>query len=731
MVMIGKNVIRCIEESSGFMKKDGVRYLRALVIFIILSAILTYPLAFTSTSKLPGSEDIYQAVWYFWETGQAVHKFINDGSLSSLEFTDTIFYPTGTPIIPFSMAYNQILAILLVPLIGAVLTLNFLYFSSFVLSGFGAYLLVRHITNDEPASIISGIIYTFAPYHFEHAFVGHIGSVTMQWIPFCALFLLKMAETKKPVDAVLAAVFFILVAASDMQYMVFMGTFIMLFFSYQFISGGLKIQKRDILTILVFLAVSLVILIPLNASSITTALSGDNFLKPGQSEAAGGSVDIFNFILPSVHHPVFGSWIQENYFDKINATRITWERVAFIGYTVLFLIVFESIRERSKALLFWQISAIFFALMSLGPILHIFGQTIFFGYEIPMPFKILSHIIPGLDNSRTPGRFEVLTLLSITVIAGQAITRIRKDIRSLHIDTKSVQKLQTVIPLVIMTLIIFEYLSIPFVTSDPSMPEFYCSLAKEPGDFAILEIPATYNYSSGIMAEYYQTIHNKKLVGGQLSRIPDSSRAFEKSMPFIHEITYPESPDDIFKQNISAIASPILNKYNIRYIVLHKNFMENDVFQKTNNFTSEGLGPTIYSDEQIVVYKVDRSSNAQFIEIGQNWNDRETWSGTPTRWMEDNATIKIYSPEDKTAILSFSVLSFNNSRQLMVVTNDNPIYNKVISPEFIQVNITVNLTKGDNVIRYIAINGPVQVSDVLHNGDNRQISFAFQNISIE
>ncbi|WP_424357757.1 hypothetical protein [Methanocella sp. MCL-LM] len=686
---------------------------------------------FTSFSKLPGSEDIYQAVWYFWVTDQAVDKLLNGGSIHSLAYTDYIFYPAGTPIIPFSMAYNQILAILLEPLLGAVLTINLLYFSSFVLSGFGAYLLVRRVTGDESASVMAGCIYTFAPYHFEHAFVGHIGSVTMQWIPFCALFLLRMVESKKWSDAAFAAFFFILVAASDMQYMVFMGTFVMLFFAYQLIIGVIKFEKKDVLAVMVFLAISLSILVPMNASSIATALSGDNFLKPGQSEAANGSVDLLNFFVPSVHHPIFGSWIKENYYNRMDATRITWERVAFIGFTVLFLIIYASICERSNTIRFWQLSALFFALMSLGPILHIFGQTSFFNYEIPMPFSILSHIIPGLDNSRTPGRFEVLTLLSITVIAGFGASRLKKNITTRRMDQIITGRLQALLPIVIMMLILFEYLSVPFITSDPAVPEFYYSLSKEQGDFAVIEIPATYDYSAGIMAEYYQTVHQKRMVGGQLARAPDSSLEFEKKTPFISEITYQRSAGDLFQQNSSLLSKSILNSHNIRYLIIHKNYLEPDGYTQINNSVSSALGIPTYSDDKIVVYRADNSDIIQpYIMQDKNWHLVENWGGTPACWMSNNATVAITSGNSTSVRLNFTAYSFEKQRTLCMSDGNITILQTTIQPSGTQISLNISLIdQAEKKLLFYTPEEPVRPIDIppLNNSDERLISIAVAN----
>ncbi len=711
---------------------DLKKFLSALFLFIVLSVLLTYPLVVTSFSRLPGSMDIVQAVWYFWMTGQAIHEAIATGTLNELVFTDQIFYPSGTNMIPFGMAYSQVLALILTPALGSVFTCNLLYFSAFVLSGFGAYTLVRHITRDETAGIVAGIIYTFAPYHFEHAFVGHMGSVTMQWIPFCALFLLKMAEDKKVTDAILAAVFFIMVALSDLQYMVFMGLFIGLFFVYRFITGELKFVKKDLTQVLIFTILSLLVILPLNISNIAIATAGDNFLSPARSEAELFSVDLANFLIPSITHPIVGDFVSSNIYHNDYRTQFPWESVAFIGFSVLFLSIYASLKECSKKILFWQISAAFFALMSLGPILHVLGQSVFFGQEIPLPFGVLSQIVPGLSNSRTPGRFEVITLLSISVLAGIGIQKVMNDIAA-HSQVRSkVKMLRVLIPIGIAALIILEYLAVPFVTTDPSVPTFYQELATEPGDFAVIEIPASYSNAAGTIAEYYQTVHQKKMVGGQMSRVPDSSRMFERQAPFISQISYPESNKDLFGQNVSKIASSVLNSYNIRYVVLHNDFMEQNWFCEVDNLTTVAMGPSVYSDGRIVAYKVDSTANQPFVEQGQGWNGIENWDGIPASWMINNATIAIHSSGLSKVIINATCYSFNTQRDLLVYENGTLINTFVIPPCGKDISIPVETGNRDVVLLLYTPQKPERPVDIhaLNSTDSHYLSMAISNVSV-
>jgi len=62
-----------------------------------------------------------------------------------------------------------------------ILCYNLLFISTFALSGFGTYLLVRDLTGDKRAAFIAGLVYGFLPYRI--ASVPHIQVMSSQWMP--------------------------------------------------------------------------------------------------------------------------------------------------------------------------------------------------------------------------------------------------------------------------------------------------------------------------------------------------------------------------------------------------------------------------------------------------------------------------------------------------------------------------------------------------------------------
>ncbi|RXA19944.1 hypothetical protein EQO05_07305 [Methanosarcina sp. MSH10X1] len=99
-----------------------------------------------------------------------------------------------------------------------------LWLLTFIIGAAGAYLLVKYLTDNKYAAFIAGIVFAFSPYHFSRG-LCFFGAATIQWIPFCALFLMKTVKEGGTKNSVIAGIFFVLVAMSDLQYLIFMGIF--------------------------------------------------------------------------------------------------------------------------------------------------------------------------------------------------------------------------------------------------------------------------------------------------------------------------------------------------------------------------------------------------------------------------------------------------------------------------------------------------------------------------
>ena len=329
-----------LSESTRFYIKKGLKeHILVIISYLALTIFLTFPVAFNIKTHIPGGLDAFGWIRTLWYTKIAILQ----PDLTSLTHDNLTFYPGGKDISAFPSAFNQLTSLVLSNFMDVHIAYTILWLASFCLGAYGTYLLVYYLTKNKFASFVSGIVFAFSPFHMLHALAGHLGAATILWIPFSALYLMKLFKEPTLKNSILAGIFFILVAMSDLQYMVFMGVFVSLLFFYEiycilteFHEGYLPKIFDLLKKYIPFALIAFVGLIPLAIGDIIIATSQENFLMPGSSEAITYSNDLLSFFLPSVLHPLFGNFVRPIY---ANFTGNVYESTAYIGYTVLLLTI--------------------------------------------------------------------------------------------------------------------------------------------------------------------------------------------------------------------------------------------------------------------------------------------------------------------------------------------------------------------------------------------------------
>ena len=720
-----------IESRISFLKGQNLKEnFEILILYTLLTFIFTYPVIFKIGKFIPGGGDAFQWIRLLWYTPVAIFN----PTLTKLTHDYLIFHPYGIPTVPFQSAFNQVISYLLSSIVDLNVAYTLLWLFSFICGAYGTYLLVSNLSNNKFASFIAGFVFAFSPFHLAHA-GGHFGATSIEWIPFCALYLMKMFKDGGVRNSFFAGIFFILVAMSDLQYMMFMGIFVMLLFLYEiytFLRNEKKDYKESLVKIVykysLFGAISLFGLIPLTLGAITINMANNNFLKYDPFESVTYSTDLLSFFLPAVLHPIFGS-VTGGIYDHIY--RDTSEHTTYIGYTVILLSLFAIRRLReNKYVKFWSIVALFFSLLSLGPLLHIKGSTSFtvFHSTIPLPYLAFYYTIPFLDNCRTTGRFFVIASLSFAVLAGYGISEVLKTINT---DKK-------IVAILISSLIIFEYLAIPFPVSAVNKPLFYKEISQDKDNYALLEIPATSRYNSSGEIIYYQTIHGKPVVGNWAARIPSTARDFELNTPVIKELTFLHpNTADILNQDINQVGTSIFNYYNIQYIILHTNYMNNTQVNFAETFIQKTINTErkIYENDSLIVYHVKKEAIKPFMILKDNWYSTEEWNGVPTRWMPRNVTLFAYSGNNCNARLRFNATSYDHARTLNIISENSSISAVEVPADvehrILGFEIPVKLHKGENLISFQA-DGSTRPCDIpaLDTTDCRNLGVAIQKLTL-
>jgi hypothetical protein len=123
-----------------------------------------------------------------------------------------------------------------------------------------------------------------------------------------------------------------------------------------------------------------------------------------------------------------------------------------------------------------------------------------------------------------------------------------------------------------------------------------------------------------------------------------------------------------------------------------------------------------------------RLDNLSFNEM----YELESWDPIPTCWMSDNATLLIYSDENRSADLTFRAVSFYQPRRLEIYHGDTlQMVQTVTSTGFENVTAQFVLKKGENTIRLHLPEGCDRPGDKyeLNNRDTRCLSIAVQNVT--
>jgi hypothetical protein len=113
--------------------------------------------------------------------------------------------------------------------------------------------------------------------------------------------------------------------------------------------------------------------------------------------------------------------------------------------------------------------------------------------------------------------------------------------------------------------------------------------------------------------------------------------------------------------------------------------------------------------------------------------DIENWSGTPTRWMQSEATFVVFSTEGAAACLSLQALSFYRNRTLEVFSKGSLEAQVAVPTSFVDVFVTIHLEAGANTVRFHVPEGCERPSDKpeLNSSDTRCLGVAVQNLTIK
>lgn len=558
-----------------------------ILAYTLLTLIMTWPLASRLTTHIPGSQvDEFAFLWNPWWARHALLT-LHTNPL----YSDWIFYPIGVNLASYSMQWGgTLLSLPLQPLVGLVAANNLVLLSSFVIGAYGTYRLALYLLTSQPqeagrdthstvirlAAFAAGVIFAFAPSRFVYLYLGHYNYVHVEWIPWFVLYFIQAIRhaTRRP--ALLAGLCLALLLWQEPIQGLFVAIWVVIYLG---IEGRPALRSRQTwqrLALIVLL--SAVLSLPATLPTLIAIAQLEQAI-PGWGGADFLVADLKGLFTPTILSTLWGEAARQATatFRDINT--------ATLGYLPPLLALIAAWCYRRQVAT-WIVTALTGIVLALGPILHINGRWLFDldGLEvtIPLPY-ILLHYTPIFRSMRAPNRFSILFTLAFAILAAYAIARFRFQVSrsTFHVPRFTFQasyRWRLVLIGLLIAGLIVEALPIPFPLQDARVPAVYETIAREPGDFAILSFPLGWRHSFGTLGaeqtqlQYYQSVHGKRLLNGNTSRLPAADLDYFRRLPVLSTLTDIELYQPVSPQQEAADRAAIndlIRFFDIRYIVLH------------------------------------------------------------------------------------------------------------------------------------------------------------------
>ncbi len=729
-----------------------------LGVFILLTLVFTWPVAGNLHSRIPGTAtwafDESTFAWNIWHFKHAVLDLRTSPLHSEL-----IWYPLGIDLILYT--YNFFNSIIAMPVLLAAdvpLASNAALLLATILSGYGAYLLAcyvlrsaysvvpsspdsRHTTHYvlrntslRLAALLAGIIFAFASSRAIYAALGHYNMVTTQWLPFYALYLLKTLREPKLKNAIVAGLFFGMAALAEMVYASFLALFTLIVVLVTWRTWPLRWAVLRRLAVVAIVAG--LVWAPALAPIAREFLTGD-YATTGWGESIVLSADTVGLWTPTDLNPLLpgrsgepGATQADHWQAALRAVeenkgRFSDVNTVFLGYVTSALALVGAIiaRRRLKA---WIWTALIFGVLALGPLLQINGRYRFSldnmlpeGVTFPLPF-ILLHFIPFVNANRTPNRNGLILMLAMAVLAAYGAAWVLSksageplrgsgevegpESAPVRLPISARRGLSYLLTCLLAVLILAEHLAVPLPTTDAQVPEVYREIEAQPGEFAVMQLPLGWRNSYGTLGseqtnlQYFQTVHGKPIIGGNISRAPAYKMDYFARIPLFKALTDLEMYREVDSQTDAAAragAGPLMALYDVRYFVttppIAGRYPYQDTWKRTEAYALEVLPlekPAAWEKDGYRVYRViqppvqlpfrvDVGKAGAEPYLGAGWDVRtdEQPFGATANWATDRVTelyLPLDVPKEVTLQLALAPLSYAGGPQqkLSIAVND-------------------------------------------------------------
>lgn len=621
-----------------------------LIFFLLIAVVFTWPLILHAQNSLPGDNGIYETTGELGGYGDALHAAWLTAWNARTIFTNPTNFFQGNIIYPSRDVNTYSEHLFILGVLGApfyfishnpVLTYNFLFFLTLVLSAFGVYLLMKELTGSRWGGLAAGIFFSYCP--FRMARTDHLWFLFSLFLPFMLLYLFRYLEKGERKDLALFALFFLLQSLSSWHYTMFCALSAGLLLIWAAVMTRRREEWKRLAKAAAAVAVMGVLLLPLLlpylrthsrlpgfersvSENITYSVHATDFLKVlPQSILYGGAPGPLRYttafrgaaLFPGISATVFVLFGLFTLRRKRPLAPHPKETSG--GRSEPFLEAREpasnSIREKLlpfRFQLFFLLLFLVSFLLSWGPRLGKFSNVL---YDLPYRLGILRF-------TRTPMRIYLLAVLGISGLIGFGIAAIAASFSRRFKDVKKGRAATAALVLVFALELATFNLPIYRVPVWGEVPDVYAWVAEQ-GDIRIIELPISplspqtsvyagwnmdfitenpvkYTETDGL-AMYYSTYHWKDIANGRSSYFP-----------YFYRLIYNEMAAFPSQRTLH-----LLSGLGIDYVIWHRNWVDEQEREAYDDMLHSSRGLSVERDDgDIAVYRIKPVKTAAAGDIG-------------------------------------------------------------------------------------------------------------------
>lgn len=550
--------------------------LAAIAAYALITLVMTLPLGLRlGTHLFSSTNDFWIYPWNNWWVKTALAQGYH------VYHTPYLFYPLGAELVWHGFSwFNTFVWLPLQFVLGALAAHNVTILLTYVVAGYTAYLLGYEITGSRAAAFVGGLVYAFYPHRYAHR--GQLKLLSNQWIPLAAFYLVRLTRRSRLRDGLGLGVALALCGLCGWHQLFLVGVWGAIWLLYSLVVEPQRWTWKTARSLLFGGLICLVVLAPLltpMVRELTRTPRAD--LKPSANPREKRT-DLLAFFLPPADHLLFQiERVARFYEDHIQFGG----PAASIGWVVLFLAGL-GLYGRRKAAWPWCLSAVVLAVLTLGSRLQFNGRLL----PVPLPYALMRPTLLG-TFLRHPNRFNIVLGLPVSVLAAlgwQVAQACWSFLRQ--------RQLWTIVA--VSSLIMLEYCTVPVPTVREPVSQFYRQLRQQEEQFAVADFPIDLNKDKYNM--YLQTLHERRIVGGHVSRPPVGSHDFVESVPIL--TAGREGPPERGElEDVSRQLGP-LAAADVRYVMIHKDRTKKsnvEAWRRWFGFRA------VYEDERVIAYRTE------------------------------------------------------------------------------------------------------------------------------